>query len=75
MLQFRKKTDGAGVAVKKPLKVRLAGKGKVIAGICLAVVLAVFFLSPKDAPAPRSSSTWTWRTASPPPALWRARRA
>ena len=51
MLQFRKKTDGAGVALKKPLKARLAGKGKVVAGICLAVVLAVFFLSPKDARA------------------------
>lgn len=51
MLQFRKKTDSGGTAVKKPLKVRLAGKGKLIAGICVAVVLAVFFLSPKNARA------------------------
>lgn len=51
MLQFRKKNDGAGAAVKKPLKARLAGKGKLIAGVCLAVVVAAFFLFRKDARA------------------------
>jgi len=51
MLQLRKKTDSTGTAVKQPLNARLAGKGKLIAGVCLAAVLAAFFLLPRGAKA------------------------